>query len=648
MNCTPLWRAFCAIVMLVVLVPALNSGAGVVAPPPVYAQQDPRFFAETGFRISDDRFWEYYQRRGGLRSFGYPVSRKFLLLGTEVQLFQRRMMQIRPDGGVGLVNMLDTDILPYTTINGAILPPKIESLVAQAPQVGSPGYNVAILQFVHEHSPDVFEGLPVNFYQTFINAITMEQAFPEGGGDPSLLLGLDLEIWGVPVSEPAYDPNNRNFVYQRYQRGIMHYDRLLNVTEGLLLADVFKAILTGQNLPPDVALAAANSRYYRQYDNSRPNGLARPAQLPGTNLKDAFERESPVPGGAPTPFNPPPPAPLPTINQAYGMQAQMIGEDQERIFGFVSGAGFNWVKQQVRWGELERTRGNIKFNDLDPIVDKANARGTKVMFNVTTSPPWARADGNTFAAPDNPNDLANFMAALATRYRGRVHAYSIWNEPNTTREWAAPVDACAYVDLLAVVAPRVKSADPNAIVISSGLTPTGINDPNLAIDDAIYLDQMYRCRGGIFRQLGDAVGLHGVGYNNAPTDWVDQHSVDTPGFKSHPSFYFRRIWQLHDIMNSFGDSRQVWVLEFHWGSADPPVPAGYEWATQLSAGTVADFYATAIQMMNAEPWIGGFFVWNLNYRTFANYHVNEGAIFGILNEDWSPRAMYTRLRNLPK
>lgn len=641
-------RAFgTALMLLMALLPFLAGAGQTFMPTPASTQEDQRYFPQTGFRIDDDRFWQYFEARGAVNAFGYPVSRNFTLLGTEVQIFQRRIMQVRPDGGVGLLNMLDTDMLPYTSINGAVLPPKDDALVAQAPKVGSPDYDVAILQFVQENSPDVWNDLPVNFLQTFNGTVELGESFPEDDTDPSILPGMNLEMWGVPVSEPAFDPNNVNFVYLRYQRGIMHYDNTSRLTQGLLLADVFKAILTGQNIPFDVAGPASQSRYFRQYDNTKPDGLARPAAIPGSNLKNAFENEAPV-QAVPTPAPTLPAAPMPTSNLAYGMQAQMFGQNQDAVLGMVKGAGFDWIKQQVRWSDFEPSKGNINYGQLDPLVSRAGAQGVKILFSVVSTPSWARADRQSVGPPDNPNDLANFMAALATRYRGRVQAYEVWNEQNISREWAPPLDACSYVNLLAVVVPRIKAADPNAIVITGALSPTGIDDPNSAIDDSIYFSQMYQCSGGVFATLGDAVGAHAVGYNNAPEDWVDYHTVDTPGFKNDGSFYFRRIFQLHDIMSSNGDNRQMWLTEYHWGSADPPVPEGYEWTNDLDAATVADFFVRSIQMMQAQPWVGGFFVWNLNFRTFLNYHTNETAIFGILNEDWSPRVIYTRLRDMPK
>src|SRR5262249_6460123 len=54
---------------------------------------DARFFQETGYRIDRDSFWDFFQKRGGVRAFGFPVSRDFLFAGCSTQLFQREAMQ---------------------------------------------------------------------------------------------------------------------------------------------------------------------------------------------------------------------------------------------------------------------------------------------------------------------------------------------------------------------------------------------------------------------------------------------------------------------------------------------------------------------------------------------------------------------------
>lgn len=254
---------------------------------PSSALHDNRYFPQTGYRIDNDTIWDYFNRRGGVVTFGYPVSRTFFLQGFHVQFFQRRIVQIGPDGHARLLNVLDPGILPYTSFNFATFPGFDTGLVAAAPPPTDPG---ATLAWVKAHAPDSFQGMPVNFYQTFLNTVPASVAFPNGG-DPSLVPGFDLEMWGIPTSQPTVDPNNHNFVYLRFQRGIMHYDAGCNCTRGILLADYLKSILTGQNLPADLDQESQNSPFYKQYDPTQPNWVHNPSLLPNTNLTNAFTKE---------------------------------------------------------------------------------------------------------------------------------------------------------------------------------------------------------------------------------------------------------------------------------------------------------------------------------------------------------------------
>jgi len=99
---------------------------------------DPRFFSQTGYRVDNDTFWNFFQQRGNVRTFGYPTSRTFMLDGFQVQIFQREIMQLQPDGGVQTLNILDPGLMPYTQINGSTYPGPDPTLVAATPPVGDP------------------------------------------------------------------------------------------------------------------------------------------------------------------------------------------------------------------------------------------------------------------------------------------------------------------------------------------------------------------------------------------------------------------------------------------------------------------------------------------------------------------------------
>ncbi len=245
--------------------------------------RDERYFPQTGFRIDNDRIWDYFNRRGGVAQFGYPTSREFGFRGFQVQFFQRRIVESGPNGA-RLINLLDPGLLPYTKFNGATFPAVDPAITTAAP---NPTDATATLAFAKSRAPDTFQNSPVAFFQTFINTVSLATAFPNGG-DANLLPGLDLEMWGLPTSAPAADPANAKFIYLRYQRGIMHYDANCNCTQGILLADYLKAVMTGLNLPADLDAQAKDSAFYRQYDPTQPQWVRNPALLPNTNMINAF------------------------------------------------------------------------------------------------------------------------------------------------------------------------------------------------------------------------------------------------------------------------------------------------------------------------------------------------------------------------
>src|SRR5216683_1830250 len=173
-------RAVAAMALLANAVLAIPRGAAAQA-------VDPRLFSQTGYRVDNDPFWSFFQARGGVRTFGYPVSRTFKLDGFPVQIFQRIVLQQQPDGSVATLNLLDPGLMPYTNINGSTFPAPDPAIVTQTPPVTDPDYATSIVQFTQDNAPDIFNGNPVNFFQTFSTTVSYDDAFPNGDGPVSLV-----------------------------------------------------------------------------------------------------------------------------------------------------------------------------------------------------------------------------------------------------------------------------------------------------------------------------------------------------------------------------------------------------------------------------------------------------------------------------
>jgi hypothetical protein len=74
---------------------------------------------------------------------------------------------------------------------------------------------------------------------------------------------------------------------------------------------------------------------------------------------------------------------------------------------------------------------SFDFSRFDRLVDEAAAHGIRVQLTLTgDAPAWATRDRKISDDHPDPQRYAEFAAAAASHFNGRVRALSIWNEPN--------------------------------------------------------------------------------------------------------------------------------------------------------------------------------------------------------------------------
>jgi hypothetical protein len=254
-----------------------------------------RLFPETGFAIADDNIWNFYHRRGGARTFGAPLSRLVSLNGAWVQLFERGMLQLTDDNQVVSVNLLEDGYLPYEAFGDLTLPPVDEALIASAPDPSEPNFGARSQEFVRANAPDDFEEANPRFYTTFLGTVGFFDAFFDGQGDPALVPGFSLEIWGLPTGAPAYqtidgetDPNT---ILLRFQRGVMAHDRAQGSTRRVELGYYLRSVLIGDDSQVVLAAAALGNPLWAQYNPEAADWTDRPSELLETNLVLGFTRD---------------------------------------------------------------------------------------------------------------------------------------------------------------------------------------------------------------------------------------------------------------------------------------------------------------------------------------------------------------------
>lgn len=329
---------------------------------------------------------------------------------------------------------------------------------------------------------------------------------------------------------------------------------------------------------------------------------------------------------APPTNTPRPPSPPATMaSPGFGIQAFLWWRPEvaHRDLGLVRDAGFTWVKQWFAWRDIEgRGKGQYDWSTADRAVDQVEEFGLKLIVRVDEEPEWAGPP------PGNSDLFAGFLSALATRYKGRIHAYQVWNEPNLAREWGnKPPNAQEYTGMLQKAYQAIKQADPNAIVVSAGLAPT-TELSQRAVPDTQFIQAMYNAGA---KPYFDMLGAHGAGYKAPPekdpgevANDPNYYNVGDPNCPGPACriYCFRHVEDLRRIMVDNGDaSKRVVVLEFGW-TRDERSDSPYYWHRVQDQFVQGEYMVRAYQYAEAhwQPWIA---VMSLIYMPDVKWTEND-------------------------
>jgi hypothetical protein len=253
------------------------------------------------FQVLRPAFREFFEQHGGARVLGAPISNEFQLLGRRTQIFEQRVLQLRPDGSVSVLSAID-DLLPLLHVDGVTYPAPDPRLVEANPGLDADAYSEQALALLSDSLnwplPEESSGASDRFRQFFGSTLTCDDVPPSRSCTDEGRARASLDIWGLPTSAPASDPRTPDLVSQRFQRGIMQFSQSTGYVQSVPVGTWLKRVLVGSNVPSDLQADLGGSRLFAQYAPTAPLGLARPAELPGSSLTSAFGTMDPTP----TPF----------------------------------------------------------------------------------------------------------------------------------------------------------------------------------------------------------------------------------------------------------------------------------------------------------------------------------------------------------
>jgi hypothetical protein len=291
-------------------------------------------------------------------------------------------------------------------------------------------------------------------------------------------------------------------------------------------------------------------------------------------------------------------------------------------FDRVKAMGATWLRVPMNWVSLEmHGKGHYEWWASDRVVDAARRRGLRILGVVSYSPGWARPVGTPATnPPNNPDDYARFVAALAHRYAPLgVHHWEVWNEPNIPYMWTPKPDPARYTTLLKKAYAAITREDPRAVVLSAGLSPGWDAPDGSQMSPVTFLGRMYAA--------GAKGSFDAVGYHPASFPYRSTYSATWNAFQQTP--------QLNRVMRLNGDgNKRLWATEIGF-------PTGRS-AKSVSDQTQAKYLLEALRVWQAAPYAGPAIIYSI--RDFGTNLGNYDDNFGLVRYNGTPKPAYTAVK----
>jgi hypothetical protein len=273
---------------------------------------------------------------------------------------------------------------------------------------------------------------------------------------------------------------------------------------------------------------------------------------------------------------------------------------QERFASLAALAGVSWVRDRLRWRDLQPEAGALPAGKTtyDTAAEIQHRFGLQILQVFHDSPTWAHqgkaATGRL--APDLRH-VHQFARELAHRFRGRVAAWEPWNEANAPAFGGHTVDQMCSWQKAAWLG--FKAGDPDVIV---GWNPTaGVPTPE-------------HTRGVLQNETWPYFDT----YNIHTYDW--SHSYADLWAPAREASSGRPLWITE------ADRGTMHLNNAPWFDIEPRLE-------QLKAEWIAQSYASSLFAGATRHF----------HFILGHYHEPQGVQFGLLRHDLTPRPAYVAL-----
>ncbi|NDJ52605.1 MAG: hypothetical protein GYB68_05910, partial [Chloroflexi bacterium] len=310
--------------------------------------------------------------------------------------------------------------------------------------------------------------------------------------------------------------------------------------------------------------------------------------------------ESPPPA---EPTSPPPPPPSGVFE--LGGQTHTLANP-----GLMASTGMTWVKFQHKWAPGQDP------SIVASRINQAHSAGFRVLLSIP---------GNLYPTSIDFGAYVDFLGGVAAL---GPDAIEVWNELNLDREWPpGTIDPASYVNnMLRPAYNRIKSVNPNVLVVGGALAPTGVHNGFSVWSDDRYVQGMGAAGAASYM---DCMGVHHNAGATSPSAFSGHPADDGAG---HYSWYF---WPTYNVYANAMPGEPLCYTELGYLSPDGHggLPPNFWWGGNTSVSEHAQWLGEAISLLRGTGRVRMAIVFNVDFTFWGPTDPQAG--YAILRPDGS-------------
>lgn len=344
----------------------------------------------------------------------------------------------------------------------------------------------------------------------------------------------------------------------------------------------------------------------------------------------------------------------------YGLNSHLPSQSDLEM---IKTAGFDWVRFDFNWFQLEPNNNNFQWQVTDGVVNKAHDLGLNMFATLSYTPKWASANPNCVANHPGPEgcntqpfssvaEWQDFVTKCVNRYKGKISHWGMWNEPNLDHFYCGTEDQ--YInDILIPGAAAAKAADPNAVVCGPELAGVRGSDDWHGDDGTCVFGQCIFNGWEIsLANILDKAGNHiDVITHHFYKD--DAHELAAILLEGQFEIIIQVSHSLKEIVEGHGQGQELWLTEWGWQTKKyGGYNGGGDYTEQQQADYSAQFFAIREQIgagtyseSNQDPWPQLTKLFLYDWHDGVEPIENKLWSFGIVNVDGNAKPAYNALKD---